>query len=133
MLAIGTNMKTNAIATTSPSDLKAHTMVLGQSGSGKSFFLARLLEELLLRTKARVVAIDPNGDFETFFAPREEAFWTHGDFSDRLRKIKDMQTRQGHNSFDDKIAFVDGWSRLKFQHVIAGLLDISTCETDLAG
>ncbi|HEY8030935.1 MAG TPA: DUF87 domain-containing protein [Methylocella sp.] len=95
MLAIGTNAKTDVIATASPSDLKAHTMVLGQSGSGKSFFLARLLEELLLRTKARVVAIDPNGDFETFFAPREEGFWTKDVFTERLKKIRDLQSRQG--------------------------------------
>jgi hypothetical protein len=120
MLAIGTNVKTHAIANASPSDLKVHTMVLGQSGSGKSFFLARLLEELLLKTKARIVAIDPNGDFETFFAPREEDFWTHGDLAERLKTIKDLQTRQGHNSFDDKRTFVESWRQLRFQHVIAG-------------
>lgn len=40
-----------------------HTAVLAQSGSGKSFLLGRLVEELLLKTKARVVVLDPNSDF----------------------------------------------------------------------
>jgi DNA helicase HerA-like ATPase len=34
--------------------------IVAQSGSGKSFFLGRLIEEILLQTKARVVVVDPN-------------------------------------------------------------------------
>lgn len=48
------------------SALGHHTLIVGQSGSGKSFMLARLLEEILLRTSARVVIFDPNGDFDRF-------------------------------------------------------------------
>lgn len=43
-----------------------HTLIIAQSGSGKSFFLGRLLEEVLLRTKCRVVIFDPNSDFRKF-------------------------------------------------------------------
>lgn len=39
-----------------------HTFVCGQSGSGKTFALGVLLEQLLLRTDLRVVVIDPNSD-----------------------------------------------------------------------
>jgi hypothetical protein len=43
-----------------------HAVIIAQSGSGKSFFLGRLLEEILLRTKSRVVIFDPNSDFRRF-------------------------------------------------------------------
>ena len=43
--------------------IDAHTIVVAQSGSGKSFFLGRLVEEILLRTKSRCLILDPNGDF----------------------------------------------------------------------
>ncbi len=40
-----------------------HTAILAQSGSGKSFLLGRLVEELTLKTQARIVVFDPNSDF----------------------------------------------------------------------
>jgi hypothetical protein len=46
-----------------PKGLKAHTAIIAQSGSGKSFTLGRLIEEIALFTKARVFILDPNADF----------------------------------------------------------------------
>lgn len=47
-----------------PADkLSRHTAILAQSGAGKSFFLGRLIEELLLKTSCRVLVLDPNSDF----------------------------------------------------------------------
>lgn len=40
-----------------------HTALLAQSGAGKSYALGVLIEELLQKTSARLVIIDPNGDF----------------------------------------------------------------------
>ncbi len=40
-----------------------HTAIIAQSGSGKSFFLGRLIEEILVKTKARCIVFDPNADF----------------------------------------------------------------------
>ena len=40
-----------------------HTIIVAQSGSGKSFFLGRLVEEILLASQARVLVFDPNSDF----------------------------------------------------------------------
>lgn len=40
-----------------------HTFMCGQSGSGKSYAMGRLLEELIARTDLRVVVLDPNSDF----------------------------------------------------------------------
>jgi hypothetical protein len=49
-----------------PVDAKAlacHTAILAQSGAGKSFLVGRLVEEILVKTKARVVILDVNSDF----------------------------------------------------------------------
>lgn len=43
--------------------LVGHTLILGQSRSGKTNAARRLLEEVLLWTEARIVLFDPNGDF----------------------------------------------------------------------
>ena len=40
-----------------------HTFFCGQSGSGKTYALGTVLEQLLLRTSLRVVVLDPNSDF----------------------------------------------------------------------
>jgi uncharacterized protein len=40
-----------------------HTFLCGQSGSGKTFALGVILEQLLLHTGLRVIILDPNSDF----------------------------------------------------------------------
>ena len=45
------------------SKIANHCAIIAQSGSGKSFFLGRFVEEILLKTKSRCVVLDPNGDF----------------------------------------------------------------------
>lgn len=51
-----------------PARLKAqgfnrHTFLCGQSGSGKTYALGVILEQLLLETQVRMVIFDPNADF----------------------------------------------------------------------
>lgn len=40
-----------------------HTFLCGQSGSGKTYALGVVLEQLLLRTRLRLVVLDPNSDY----------------------------------------------------------------------
>ncbi len=40
-----------------------HTFFCGQSGSGKTYALGTILEQLLLETTLRIVVLDPNSDF----------------------------------------------------------------------
>ena len=47
----------------SASGFNRHTFLCGQSGSGKTFALGIILEQLLLETDLRMVVIDPNSDF----------------------------------------------------------------------
>src|SRR4029450_5392849 len=48
-----------------------HTFFCGQSGSGKTYSLGTVLEQLLLRTKLRIVVLDPNSDFIRLNETRE--------------------------------------------------------------
>jgi ABC-type oligopeptide transport system ATPase subunit len=43
--------------------LDRHLVVVGQSGSGKSYFIGKMVEELALKTGARVAILDRAGDF----------------------------------------------------------------------
>ncbi|MBV7332841.1 ATP-binding protein [Chloroflexi bacterium TSY] len=45
------------------SGFNRHTFLCGQSGSGKTFALGIILEQLLLNTNLRIVILDPNSDF----------------------------------------------------------------------
>ena len=56
--------------------MAAHTIIVAQSGSGKSFFLGRLLEELMMNTKAYCVVLDPNADFRRVHQPDSANSWT---------------------------------------------------------
>ena len=50
-----------------------HTFLCGQSGSGKTYALGVLLEQLLLGTSLRMVVLDPNADFVHLGEPRPDA------------------------------------------------------------
>lgn len=47
----------------SPAALQSNCLVIAQSGAGKTTFLARIVEELAAKTRARMVIFDPNSDF----------------------------------------------------------------------
>jgi uncharacterized protein len=50
-----------------------HTFLCGQSGSGKTYALGLILEQLLLQTTLRIVVLDPNSDFTRMAALRDDA------------------------------------------------------------
>ena len=50
-----------------------HTFLCGQSGSGKTYSLGVVLEQLLLETDLRIVVLDPNSDFVRLGELRPEA------------------------------------------------------------
>jgi len=63
-LAIGELAFTPGVAARiSASGFDRHTFLVGQSGSGKSYALSVILEQLLLETDLRIVVLDPNSDF----------------------------------------------------------------------
>lgn len=53
--------------------LNRHTFWCGQSGSGKTYALGVLLEQVLLHTRLPLVVLDPNSDFVRLGETREDA------------------------------------------------------------
>jgi hypothetical protein len=58
-----------------PRAIANHTAIIAQSGVGKSFFLGRYIEEVVLKTRARCVVLDPNGDFRKVANVEKAALW----------------------------------------------------------
>ena len=50
-----------------------HTFMCGQSGSGKTYSLGLVLEQLLLETELRIVVLDPNSDYVRLAELRADA------------------------------------------------------------
>lgn len=118
MLAIGT--RTNdpgALVRIDLGGLLHHTLVVGQSGSGKSFFVARLLEEILTRTRARVVVLDPNGDFSNF-AVASSGIWSA--LGDRFKNLATLEGDQGVSPLDNRDDFITTWDARRFVYLAAG-------------
>ena len=63
-----------------------HTFLCGQSGSGKTYSLGVVLEQLLLETSLRLVVLDPNSDFVRIGELRPDA---DGDAAARLAGLSD--------------------------------------------
>ncbi len=85
-------------------DLMAtHTAILAQSGSGKSVFLGRLMEEILVATKARCVIFDPNADFRKAYEPQDDSFWAQAGYSPVTREGR-LPHEASRNEFDDRWA-----------------------------
>jgi type II secretory pathway predicted ATPase ExeA len=90
-----------------PKDIAYHTAIVAQSGSGKSFFLGRLLEEILLATKSRCIILDPNSDFSTFNLPTNK--WR--DFN-----RYDATTDSGFLTQEDRFGeFSKAWRRISME------------------
>jgi DNA helicase HerA-like ATPase len=90
---VGDNPKTGGqlisdLVTISSDSIANHTAIIAQSGSGKSFFLGRLIEEILLRTKARCVILDPNADFRKIHETEDESLWENAKYDPRKRRGK---------------------------------------------
>ena len=86
-----------------------HTAVLAQSGAGKSFFLGRFVEELLLCTKSRVVVFDVNGDFRRFHEVDGLA-WSRGSTK---KLLEGSQVKRDHQA---KL-FAKDWMKVKCRHI----------------
>lgn len=86
----------------------AHTAIIAQSGSGKSYFLGRLIEEVMLRTRARCVILDPNSDFRRIYEIENPSLWKAATY-----KLKERRGKLPHEiSWEE---FVSNWSNLSIR------------------
>lgn len=65
-----------------------HTAIIAQSGSGKSFFLGRLIEELMVRTHCNCIILDPNADFRRVNSIEGENLWRDARYDPARRRGK---------------------------------------------
>lgn len=71
-LPIGTLLSTGLPALLQAPRLNRHTFWCGQSGSGKTYALGVLLEQVLLHTALPIVVLDPNSDFVHLGSVRDD-------------------------------------------------------------
>jgi hypothetical protein len=72
-LAIGNLSLVDAPLSLDAGGFDRHTFLCGQSGSGKSYSLGVVLEQLLLETDLRIVILDPNSDYARLPEVRDRA------------------------------------------------------------
>jgi hypothetical protein len=90
------------LVTVPAKSIGTHTAIIAQSGSGKSFLLGRLIEEIMLRTRARCVICDPNADFRRIHEVAPDSLWQSTYELQRQRgKLPHESTRK---------AFSDPWA-----------------------
>lgn len=74
MMTIGERVDEAGVAVAlSAKHFNRHTFWCGQSGSGKTYALGVVLEQLLLHTELPLLILDPNADFTRLPQTREEA------------------------------------------------------------
>lgn len=67
--------KPTDLVVSEPKSIARHTVIVAQSGSGKSFFLGRLVEEIALKTRSRVLILDMNADFRKIADAQDSKNW----------------------------------------------------------
>ncbi len=85
--------------------LASHTAIIAQSGSGKSFFLGRLIEEILLQTSARCLILDPNADFRRIHESETESLWTDAKYDQTKRRGK-LPHEASHKEFSSRWSLI---------------------------
>lgn len=81
--------------------LAQHAAIIAQSGSGKSYFLGRLIEEVLISTRMRCLIFDPNADFRRIHEVAPPDLWTNASY-DLLRRLGKLPNEGSREEFRDK-------------------------------
>ncbi|WP_223171155.1 ATP-binding protein [Microbacterium sp. NIBRBAC000506063] len=104
-LSIGTALGTTDPAHVLAHKLNRHTFWCGQSGSGKTYALGVMLEQVLLHTRLPVVILDPNSDFVRLAEVRDTA---PDDVAEELR-TRDIRVRRSSAADGEplKVTFLD--------------------------
>ncbi len=94
--------------------MDTHTVIIAQSGSGKSFFLGRLIEEIMIKSKARCLILDPNGDFRKIYKIDEELWIPNQPIAEKY----DIKTGRGKLTLETKEDFAEKWGLIIDDFVI---------------
>lgn len=92
--------QTNSDVVRIPAQLAAaHTILVAQSGAGKSFFLGRLIEEIAANTLSNFLILDPNSDFRKLFNLDTADSWKSASY-DPVKKLGKLHTEKSRAEFD---------------------------------
>ena len=91
-----------------------HTVIIAQSGSGKSFFLGRLIEEIMIKSNARCLILDPNGDFRKI-NEIDRGLWSS---NHDLKQNYDIKTGMGKLTLESEDEFAKNWKPVVDEFVI---------------
>lgn len=86
----------------------AHTAIIAQSGSGKSAFLGRLIEEVALQTRARCLILDPNADFRRIKDVVDDTLWTTAKYD-----VTSQRGKLPHEA--SRAEFVARWEKVRIR------------------
>lgn len=105
-LTIGTALDDpSAPATLDPRRFNRHTFWCGQSGSGKTYALGIVLEQLLLHTELPLLILDPNADFVRMRETRPEV---DAETAERITALDTRVFRLGPGHDDPlRVRYVD--------------------------
>lgn len=116
MLRLGFHLRENrTLLTLNPRDMLCHTAIMGQSGSGKSYLVARLVEEIVLRTRARIIIVDPNGDFRSIADSSGEEIWSDPKHHEILSFLDGIESV---SSYDEQHKFNGIWNNIVVQSLV---------------
>lgn len=88
-----------------PAKMKHHGVVFAQSGSGKSFLIGRLIEELSIKTMAKCIVFDPNSDYSKIYIVNDQT-WSGEGYND--------ETGQGTLPTESQLLdFSDSWGKIR--------------------
>ena len=89
----------NQVVVVSPENIDTNLIVVAQSGSGKSTFLGRYVEEIILRTQARCLILDPDGDFRFVNKVESKTLWEEAAYNRQKKKGK-LPTESSPEDFE---------------------------------
>jgi hypothetical protein len=99
--AVGKHSSADVVCVQAPM-LANHAVIVAQSGSGKSFFLGRLIEEILLKTKSRVFVLDPNSDFRKVTTTVSHKYWETKSGYDAIQRRGFLPDEASGSVFQDR-------------------------------
>jgi len=91
-----------------PEACAAHTAIIAQSGSGKSYFLGRFVEEVALRTRARCLVLDSNADFRRVTDVANDALWSAAKY-----EVSSQRGKLPHEA--SRAEFVAQWEKVQIR------------------
>lgn len=130
-LRFGTVLDSGVQLELSAKGFAKHTFVCGQSGSGKTYSIGKLLEQLLLQTELPVIALDPNSDYVTLTAPRdrEETGLDAEAYEQQCARLRELEPQVPvFGGADRRLAVLFGRLRRPEQALVLGLDPIADSE-----